>query len=59
MNWRDDHGCYYNHLSVTKLKENLLEIGLTDEEFLIKEIKGGFAEFENEMQTVIEITKKD
>lgn len=57
MNWRDDHGCYYNKLSAIKLKDDLLKTGLTNEEFTIKgekRTKKGI----HEIDTIIEVIKK-
>lgn len=58
MTWRDDQGCSYNQLSIIKLKENLLRMGLTEEEFIIRAIKGADWEVNDGMQTIIEINKK-
>ena len=59
MNWRDDQGCSYNNLSLSQLKEDLLKIGLTDDEIIIRSFKGGNWELHDGMITIIEITKKN
>ena len=58
MNWRDDQGCSYNQLSIIQLKEDLLKMGLTDDEFIIRDLKGGEWELNDGMITIIEINKK-
>jgi len=58
MTWRDDQGCSYNQLSIIKLKEDLLRMGLTEEEFIIRAIKGADWEVNDGIQTIIEINKK-
>ena len=57
MNWRDDQGCSYNNLSINQLEEDLLKMGLTDDEFIIRSMKG--SEWDHDgMITIIEIHKK-
>jgi|TARA_B100001750_G_scaffold61568_1_gene48928 SAM-dependent methyltransferase len=56
MKWNDDDHCYYNDLSIIQLKENLIEAGLSEDEFVIRSQKSGRAGYE--LQTVIEIDKK-
>ena len=58
MNWRDNDHCYYNDLSVTKTKKVLLDSGLSEDEFLIRnqENKDSTGKIWNE--TVIEIFLK-
>ena len=58
MNWRDDQGCSYNNLSINQLKEDLIKMGLTDDEFLIRGMKGGEWDLHDGMITIIEIHKK-
>ena len=36
MEWRDNDGCYYNDISVSKLRIALLESGLKEDEFQIR-----------------------
>lgn len=59
MNWRDNDGCYYNDLSVKKIKKTLLDSGLLEDEFLIRkqENKDSNAKIWDEM--VIEILLKN
>ena len=58
MDWRDDQGCSYNHLSINQLKEDLLKTGLTIDEFTIRCLKGGEWKLHDGLITIIEITKK-
>ena len=54
MNWRDDDGCYYNDISVIRVRDTLLKNNLREDEFLIRPQENG----SGVVQTVIEITKK-
>ena len=59
MNWRDDDGCYYNDLSVSQIRKILLENGLSEEEFVTRPQKSGQKNKQLELETVIEINKKN
>jgi SAM-dependent methyltransferase len=54
MKWRDDQACYFNDLSIIRIKQVLLDCGLMEEEFVIRPQDNG----RGILQTTIEITKK-
>lgn len=56
MEWRDDDGCYYNDISVSKLKTTLLESGLKQDEFQVRAQETGQKGLE--IGTIIEINRK-
>ena len=53
MKWRDDQACYFNDLSVNRIKQVLLDLGLSKSEFIIRPQDNGYGV----LQTTIEITK--
>lgn len=57
MNWSNKDGCYYNDVSVKHIKKILLEIGLQENEFVIRAQKSGQTEKNLDTQMVVEITK--
>ena len=57
MNWNNKDGCYYNDVSVKHIKKILLEIGLQENEFVIRAQKSGQTEKNLDTQMVVEITK--
>jgi SAM-dependent methyltransferase len=57
MQWREEDGCYYNDVSIPRIKDVLLESGLDSSEFVIRPQHSGSGG-EQEIQTVIEIEKK-
>jgi len=61
MNWRDQDNCYYNDLSIPKIKEVLLDMGITKKSFLVRKHDNGYEYDEvggkKWYQTIIEITK--
>ena len=56
MEWRDNDGCYYNDVSVSKLRIALLESGLKEDEFQIRAQETGQKGLET--GTIIEINRK-
>ena len=56
MEWRDNDGCYYNDISVSKLRIALLESGLKEDEFQIRVQETGQKGLET--GTIIEISRK-
>ena len=54
MKWRDDQACYFNDISIPRVKQVLLDSGLTEDEFIIRPQDNGYGV----LQTTIEITKK-
>jgi len=54
MQWRDDQACYFNDLSIIRIKQVLFDCGLTEDEFVIRPQDNGYGV----LQTTIEITKK-
>jgi SAM-dependent methyltransferase len=58
MNWRDNDNCYYNDLSVEKIKKTLLNSGLSENEFVIRKQENKNSNEELCDETVIEITLK-
>ena len=54
MEWRDDQACYFNDLSITRIKQVLLDCGLTEKEFVIRPQDNGYGV----LQTTIEIKKQ-
>ena len=54
MKWRDDQACYFNDISIPRVKQVLFDTGLTEDEFVIRPQDNGHGV----MQTTIEITKK-
>ena len=54
MKWRDDQACYFNDISIMRIKQVLLDCHLTEEEFIIRPQDNGYGI----LQTTIEITKK-
>ena len=54
MKWRDDQACYFNDISIPRVKQVLLGSGLTEDEFIIRSQDNGYGV----LQTTIEITKK-
>lgn len=65
MTWDNEKGCYYNDLSVTKLKNKLLEFGLDESEFLIRKQADGMKLNQaysiglDGYETIIEIKKNE
>jgi SAM-dependent methyltransferase len=59
MTWDGHDGCYFNDISVTQTKENLLKLGLTEDEFIIRSQESGQQGKNVNLQTVIEITRKN
>ena len=57
MNWNNKDGCYYNDISVKRIKKILLEAGLQENEFVIRAQKSGQMEKNLDTQMVVEITK--
>ena len=63
MTWDNEKGCYYNDLSVNQLKDKLLECGLDENEFLIREQEDGMKLNQSHSigltgyETIIEIKK--
>jgi len=55
MNWNDTEACFYNDLSVNQLKKTLFEIGLKENEFIVRPQESGQQNLE--IETVIEINK--
>jgi len=55
--WDDKDGIYFNSLSVNNLKKNLIDYGLSKEEFIIRSQLQGFGDSKH-TETIIEITKK-
>jgi SAM-dependent methyltransferase len=53
MKWRDDQACYFNDVSITQLKQVLLNCNLMESEFIIRSQDNGYGM----LQTTIEITK--
>lgn len=51
--WRDDAGCYFNDISIKRIKKVLINNGLKEENFIIRAQDNG----KGINQTVIEITK--
>ena len=58
MNWQDNDGCYYNDLSVKKIKTILLESGLSEDEFLIRKQENKDLTGKILYETVVEIFLK-
>ena len=54
MKWRDDQACYFNDISIMRIRQVLLDCHLTEEEFIIRPQDNGHGI----LQTTIEITKK-
>jgi len=54
MKWRDDQACYFNDVSIIKIKQVLLDCNLTEDEFVIRPQDNGHGK----LQTAIEISKK-
>jgi SAM-dependent methyltransferase len=59
MTWDGHDGCYYNDLSIQQTRENLLKSGLAEDEFVIRSQESGQQGKNVNLQTVIEITKKN
>ena len=53
MKWRDDQACYFNDISISRVKEVLLNSDLSEDEFVVRPQDNGYGV----MQTTIEITK--
>ena len=64
MTWDNEKGCYYNNLSVKRLKEKLIASGLNEDEFLIREQEDGMELNQSYsigltgIETIIEIERK-
>ena len=58
MKWDGHDACYFNDISVSKIRDLLLEKGLTENEFLLRSQKSGQKDFNVSNQLVIEISKK-
>ena len=64
MTWDNEKGCYYNNLSVKRLKEKLIASGLNEDEFLIREQEDGMKLNQSYSigltgsETIIEIERK-
>lgn len=58
MNWSNKEGCYYNDISIKRVKKVLHESGLNESEFIIRGQKSGQVEKNLDTQLVIEITKE-
>jgi SAM-dependent methyltransferase len=59
MIWDGHNGCYFNDISIIQTKENLLKSGLTEDEFTIRSQESGQRGKNVNLQTVIEITRKN
>jgi len=57
MKWQDNDNCYYNNISIKQLKQTLLNNGLTEKEFKIREQKSGQKGENVNIQLVIEIER--
>ena len=64
MRWDNEKGCYYNDLSIEQLKNNLLRMGLVEDEINIRKQEDGTELNQihsiglDGFETVIEIIKK-
>ena len=57
MKWRDDDNCYYNKISIKKINETLMNMGLTKDEVIISEHINKEKIESIDSQLVIEINK--
>lgn len=58
MKWDGHDACYYNDISISEIKNLLLQKGLEESEFIIRSQKSGQKDQNVDIQLVIEITKK-
>lgn len=58
MKWKSEIGCYHNKLSVKEIKRVLVESGLGENEFIIREQESGNSKDGIPSETVIEINKQ-
>lgn len=56
--WNEVDGCYYNDLSVKQIHKLLIDIGLDEDEFLIRSQESGQKGQNVSVQTIIEVEKK-
>ena len=59
MKWDEYHACYFNDISIKKIRELLLQKGLDESEFLIRSQESGQKDENVGIQMVIEITKNN
>lgn len=58
MKWDGHEGCYFNQISIQKIKKLLLEKGLDEKQFSIFAQESGQKDDNVDVQTIIEINKK-
>jgi hypothetical protein len=58
MKWKNEIGCYHNKLSVKEITRVLVESGLDENEFVIREQESGNSKDGVSSETVIEINKQ-
>lgn len=58
MKWDGHDACYFNDISISEIKNLLLQKGLEESEFLIRSQKSGQKDQNVDNQLVVEITKK-
>ncbi len=57
LNWNEKDRCAYNNISIIQAKEDLVKMGLKENEFIIRSQKSGQIGNDESIQPVIEITK--